>query len=123
MRNILLEIIVHSRFRNLNTARPVERSEELAAVRVSDTLSIHIHCIIMETRHKRICSNLPDSVFSLGHLIVLSAHIDCNRLCIRHVIAEDSAEVRIDLRILRSREVGCCACRFCKNADLCIVCT
>ena len=106
MRDLLLEVEIDAGLRHLDTAGPVSRAEELLGVRIGHPLAVNVEHIVVESRHEGVGGHFPHAVLALRHLIGL-ADIDRYGLGIRSLYTENDAEVRIDLGILLSREIGC----------------
>ena len=118
VRHLLLQIIVHPGLGDLDAAGPEERAEELPAVGVRDALAVHRQGIIVETGHEGFRRGFPDTVLPLGHLIGLAAHIDRNGLRLGEIVAENGAQIGVDLGIFRSGNIRGGGGRFGEDAHL-----
>ena len=98
VRDVLLQVIIHSCLRNLDAAGPEARAEEQPAVRVRNPLPVHIQRVIVETGHKGFRLGFPDAVRALHHRIVLAAHVHGDGLGLGIIVAENGRQVRIDHR-------------------------
>ena len=60
----------------------------------------------MESHNQRIGGNLPHAILSLGQRIVLATYINSYGFGIGKIITECCAQVRVDLGILVTLQIG-----------------